>query len=166
MGDHIDDIATKLNQLSKLGGYKIDVRKRFDDFSNSEDASPIEVKSDRDAIPDNIDNELISNDAVKSIKKTLTNININVEEEKFKEIPISEPNMSPKKQKETPNDLSPSLNPKQGKDLSPSKFSNYGRSSKRGSRGTSKTIQEVRKIIEKWPKIEEAIEELKQSEKV
>jgi len=77
-----------------------------------------------------------------------------------------------------PHNASKQLNPKNIiqkhsttiKDLSPSKFSNFNRNSRGGRRvrkgDNSQTIKEIKKIIEKWPKIEENLEELNNSNKL
>ena len=167
MHDHVDDLADKIMQISKQGGYNVQIRRNLDEFSQSEDTSPVGNKSDREVWEEDKDNDLVSNGVDKNIKKALTSIKTDLAEEentKDNQSP-SIHNLSPDKQQKSSKDSSPNLNSK-NKDASPSKFSNYGRSSKRGGVGHQKTIQEARKIAEEWPKIKEAIQELKESEKV
>ena len=166
MGNVIDDLQLKIAQIAKQGGYKIELPEEMDEFSQSEDASPIDIKSEKGS-QINENNELINEEpSSKSIKKAISLINDNVtDNDTLKEKPNSPTNATPFIKEVQSNN--PSSSKIKSKDLSPSKKSYYNPMSKRSSKGsTSKTIIEVRKIVEKWPKLEEAIEELKESEKV
>ena len=166
MGNVVDELQSKVAQITKQGGFKIEFIDGADEYTQSEDASPIVQKSDNGSIiGDDDNNELIYQDnMVKSIKKSISLINDRTSvDDILKDKQNSPSNLSPEKREMHSNRQS---SKQKSKDLSPSKKSYFNPISKRSTKGTSKTIAEVRKIVEKWPKIEEAIQELRESEKV
>lgn len=151
IADKVDDLYDRLHQVVKQGKFEIEEGNRLDEeFSASENGTPIADEQLDQMNEDVKDPQIISS---KSIRKAVTKINTDFDNDG------KSPSVSPFTENPGIKKQSTSI-----KDLSPTKFSNYKRSNRGG--GQSKTIQEVRKIVEKWPKLEETIEELKSSEKL
>lgn len=168
MGNLVDDLHSKIAQITKQGGFKIELAEEMDEFTQSEDGSPIAAgKSDHGSQIHEDNDELIEGDASKNqLRRQLSLINDNMADNDTLKGKHISPSDVGAHIKETQSN-NPNTSKLKSKELSPSKKSYYNPMMKRGSRGgTTKTLAEVRKIIEKWPKVEQVIEELKESEKV
>lgn len=127
-----------------------------DEFSASDDATPIHDEKNELAVA-----EAMLNTTQKSVAKGITKLTTELLEvgsiqegeksAKFSPLP-AKPFVISKDLKKQSTTV---------KDLTPTKISNINRSARKSVRGDSKTLQEVRRIVEKWPELEKSIEQLK-----
>ncbi|CAI2384524.1 unnamed protein product [Moneuplotes crassus] len=174
LADDVDDLKDQLAQISQNNKSYLNVKDLADnEFSESEALTPANVPIGKESL------EKIKEFSEAKEAQNTPNTALKVfQDNKIKKISTEEQSegLTPTGGLMTPgvarlnNDLTSKVKIQHFstsvKDESPSKISQNRRNTRGKRGGSSKTLQEVRKIIEKWPWMLETIEELQSSQKL
>lgn len=153
LANDVDDITDKLDQIIKQGNFQIEEN---DDEAEGDD--------------DQVDGEMLDNLSpanIKQLKKAVTTHIVTpneTEENSSQGAPLSDRRNRHKNKTDKPILSSTQYQQNDKSDaLSPTKISAFSKPGvgRKARKGNSKTLQDLRKIAESWPKLEETIEELK-----